>query len=37
MDKVKVAFMLVLSTWMAACLMVIIYSREIVQFIAERQ
>lgn len=37
MDKVKVAFMAVLATWMTACLMVIVYAREIVQFIAERQ
>ena len=32
----KTAFCLVLATWMAACLMAIVYSREIAQFIFER-
>ena len=37
MERVKVAFCLVLATWMAACLVAIIYSREIAGFIIERQ
>lgn len=36
LEMVKVAFMLVLATWMTAAIMAMVYSREIAQFIMER-
>lgn len=35
-EMVKVAFMLVLASWMTACLMAIVYSKDIAEFIVER-
>jgi hypothetical protein len=32
----KTAFCLVLASWMTACIMIIIYSREIAEFMLER-
>jgi hypothetical protein len=36
MEMLKTAFCLVLASWMTACIMIIIYSREIAEFMVER-
>lgn len=36
LEMLKVGFCAVLATWMTACLMTIIYSKEIAAFIVER-
>jgi len=37
MDRIKFVFCIVLATWMTACLMAIVYSRDIAVFIVEKQ
>jgi len=36
LEMLKTAFCLVLASWMTACIMMIVYSREIAEFILER-
>lgn len=36
LEMLKVAACLVLATWMTACLMMVVYSREIAHFMVER-
>jgi hypothetical protein len=36
LEMLKTAFCLVLASWMTACIMAIVYSRQIAEFVVER-
>jgi hypothetical protein len=36
LEMLKTAFCLVLASWMTACMMAVVYSREIAEFVFER-